>query len=89
MTTFYDFIKERRKPTSIIGQFSPHTLSRFSRDFMDDARGERGLRKIESFDQLYGYLRERNACDGAIEGALDTWRDYTLWRIREGHCPTF
>lgn len=95
--SFRQFMQQRIRPKSPISQFRNHDpanredgLSQMSRDFIGDALSDKTFPTIKTFDQLYDYLTgvECRACDGAIEGGLDTFADWTLYRIREGTFTT-
>ncbi len=95
--SFREFMRQRIRPKSPVSQFRNHHpgeredgLSDMSRDFIGDALADKTFPTIKTFDQLYDYMTgaECNACDGAVEGALDTFADWTLYRIREGTFTT-
>jgi hypothetical protein len=93
--SFREFMKQRIRPKSPISQFRNHDpanradgLSHMSRDFIGDALGDKTFPIIKTFDQLYRYMRHCGAVAGAVEGALDTFADWTLYRISEGTFET-
>jgi len=89
MTSFRQFMrkhKERDKDTFEtriirVGNLYP---SNFCDDFMYDALNDSTFPIIKSFDQLLDYMRKCNACREALEGGADAWRDYMVYRLRQG-----
>jgi hypothetical protein len=62
--SFRDYIKKRRVTDMPAG------------DFTADAKVDRDLPNVTSWDELEGYLYDRGACDNAIKAARSVWRGY-------------
>jgi hypothetical protein len=62
--TFRDYVTKRRITDTPMG------------DFVTDARRDRTLPDVRSWDELRGYLSGKGACSGAIDAARDVWRQF-------------
>lgn len=80
MTSLRQFMKERLKEGSGVNSFR-RGPSHFSHDFMYDAIRDVDLPRTRKFEVLLAYMRSQQSCPEAIEGLLDTWADWTLYRI--------
>jgi hypothetical protein len=94
MTSFKQFIRQHKTRGeshggNLVG--SPAGPSQFGLDYMTDELNDDGgknMPTIKSFDDLYDHMKSCGACSEAIEGALDTWRDFIRWQIGEGEFTT-